>query len=185
MLRAITFVALATAMACAFASGCKNDADKSSATRTSATPSTSASASTNASTSTSAAASAGPASFTGSYTATRGTLYVPDAEAWGGVKFRGDDGGNALGEGTLTFTIDGDAGALSGELQGPLGPATLTGTAQNGVVAFHVAPRETTDMAFSGTGTGDVDGGVASGELHVSSWRANVLRDATFQAKRK
>lgn len=127
-----------------------------------------------------------PKDFAGTYTATAGTLYVPDAEAWKGFKFRGDDAG-ALGEGegAIAFTIDPDGGSLTGSLEGPLGPATLNGVARDGALSFNVAPREKTDMAFSGTGTGTLDGGTASGELHVSSWRANVLRDATFQATPK
>lgn len=155
---------------------CKNDADK-------PAPAPSASASAVASASASAAP-AGPAVYDGTYTATAGTLYVPDAEAWNGVKFRGDDAG-ALGEGALSITIDPDGGALTGKLEGPLGPATINGVAREGSISFHVAPSEKTDLAFSGTGTGAVDGGAVSGEMHLSSWRANVLRDATFQAKKK
>ncbi len=155
---------------------CKNDSDK---------PAPAPSASTSASVVASAsAAPAGPATYDGTYTATAGTLYVPDAEAWKGVKFRGDDAG-AVGEGALSMTIDPDGGALTGKLEGPLGPATINGVAHEGAISFHVAPRETTDMSFSGTGTGTIDGGSVSGEMHLSSWRANVLRDATFQAKRK
>ncbi len=158
---------------------CKDDSNKTA-------PVASASASSSAVASASAAPSvpAGPATYDGTYTATAGTLYVPDAEAWKGVKFRGDDAG-ALGEGAISLTIDPDAGALTGTLEGPLGPATLSGLAAHGNLSFHVAPRDKTDMAFSGTGTGSLDGGTASGEMHVSSWRANVLRDATFQVKRK
>jgi hypothetical protein len=157
---------------------CKNDADK---------PAPAPSGSANASASVVASASAapaGPATYDGTYTATAGTLYVPDAEAWSGVKLRGDDAG-ALGEGALSITIDPDGGALTGKLEGPLGPATINGVAREGAISFHVAPRETTDLSFSGTGTGAVDGGSVSGEMHLSSWRANVLRDATFQAKKK
>ncbi len=155
---------------------CKGEANK-------AAPVASASASTSAVASASAAP-IGPTEYAGSYTATAGTLYVPDAAEWKGVKFRRDDAG-ALGEGAITFTIDPDGGALTGNLEGPLGPATISGVSRDGALSFHVAPRETTDMAFSGTGTGALDGGTASGELHVSSWRANVLRDATFQATPK
>jgi hypothetical protein len=154
---------------------CKDEAKK---------PAPVASASASTAASASAAPPAGPPEYAGSYTATAGTLYVPDAAEWKGVKFRGDDAG-ALGEGTITFTLDPDAGTLAGNLEGPLGPATISGVSRDGALSFHVAPREKTDMAFSGTGTGTLDGGSASGELHVSSWRANVLRDATFTATPK
>ena len=131
-----------------------------------------------------ASAHTGPRVYTGTYNATPGALFVPDAAAWEHVKFRGDDAG-ALGEGTLTFSIDADSGALSGVLDGPLGPATLSGRATDEGLAFNVAPREQTDMAFSGTGTGVVDAGGASGEMQASSWRANVIRTATFAAQAK
>jgi hypothetical protein len=148
-----------------------------------AAPAPSASASSSA-TSAKASVPTGPQVFAGSYTATAGTLFVPDAADWSHVKFRGDDAG-ALGEGTLTFTLDVDSGALSGDLQGPLGPATLGGLAADGTLSFHVSPHDATDMAFSGTGTGTLDDAGVAGEIHVSSWRANVLRDATFHAQRK
>jgi hypothetical protein len=131
-----------------------------------------------------ASAHTGPRVYAGTYNATPGALFVPDAAAWEHVKFRGDDAG-ALGEGTLTFSIDADSGAVSGDLEGPLGPATLSGLAADDALSFSVAPREKSEMAFSGTGTGAVDGGVATGEIHASSWRANVLRTATFAAQAK
>ncbi len=126
----------------------------------------------------------GPRTYRGSYTATAGTLFVPDAAPWEHVKFRGDDAG-ALGEGSLLLSIDADSGAVSGDLQGPLGPAVLRGVTTGEAFSFNIAPREQTDMAFSGTGTGTFDGGLASGEIQASSWRANVLRTATFAAQAK
>lgn len=150
---------------------------------TDAAPATSASVGVSASASASAAP-AGPATYAGTYNAERGTLYVPDAEAWKGVGLRPDDAG-ATGEGAINLVIDPDGGAVSGSLEGPLGPATLSGVSQEGAVSFQVAPKEKTDLAFRGTGTASLDAGVVSGEMHLSSWRANVLRDATFSAKRK
>jgi hypothetical protein len=146
-----------------------------------------ASASVSASVSASASASApvnGPATYAGTYDAERGTLYVPDAEAWKGVGLRPDDAG-ATGEGAITLTIDPDGGALTGTLEGPLGPATLNGVTQENAMTFQVSPKEKTELAFRGTGTASIDGGAITGEMHLSSWRANVLRDATFSAKRK
>jgi len=148
-----------------------------------AVPAPSARPSASVAASTSATVATGPIAFAGAYSATPGVLFVPDAAPWEHVKFRGDDAG-AVGDGTLTFAVDRDSGALSGDLQGPLGPATLSGFADEKSLSFHITPRDATDMAFSGTGTGTVDGGSANGELHVSSWRANVLRDATFRAQK-
>lgn len=123
---------------------------------------------------------AGPVVLSGTYKSTAGTLYVPDAAAFNGFKFRGDDDAGGLGEGPLTLTVDLDAGVVTGALQGPLGPGAITGTARDGTIAFKVTPS-TSELAFSGVGTGAFDGGAASGDMHLSSWHANVLRDATFQ----
>ncbi len=142
------------------------------------------SASVVASASASAIVASGPPTYAGTYNAERGTLYVPDAEAWNGVGLRPDDAG-ATGEGAITIVVDADGGAVTGSLEGPLGPATLSGVSQEGALSFQVAPKEKTDLAFRGTGTASFDAGVVSGEMHLSSWRANVLRDATFSAKRK
>ena len=157
---------------------CKNESSR-------AAPAPSASASASVAASASAPPPA-PSDYAGTYTATAGVLYVPDADVYKGFKFRGDDGGTAgLGEGALSFTLDPDAGTLSGKLEGPLGPATLAGQAQGGELTFHVTPGEGSELSFTGTGTGTLDGGVASGEIHASSWHANLLRDATFTAKPK
>ena len=126
----------------------------------------------------------GPPTYAGTYNAERGTLYIPDAEAWNGVGLKPDDAG-ATGEGPITIVIDPDGGSVSGSLEGPLGPATLSGVSQEGAISFQVAPKDKTDLAFRGTGTASLDAGVVTGEMHLSSWRANVLRDATFSAKRK
>ncbi len=174
----VLIVAFALAIAC----------NKSDASR--AGPAASASASVSpviASASPSASSSAaigGASSFAGTYTATIGVLYVPDAAAWDGVKFRGDYGdAGALGDGKLSLTLD--SGAVTGELEGPLGPATISGVTSEKSVTFNVAPKTPGDFAFSGTGTATIDGDKISGEIHVSSWRANILRDATFAAKKK
>jgi hypothetical protein len=142
------------------------------------------SATASASASATATVPAGPATYAGSYNAERGTLYVPDAEAWKGVGLKPDDAG-ATGEGAITIVVDPDGGAVTGALEGPLGPATLSGVSQEGAVSFQVAPKEKTDLAFRGTGTASLDAGALTGEMHLSSWRANVLREATFSAKRK
>ena len=75
---------------------------------------------------------------------------------------------------------------MIGDLEGPLGPATLSGVAQGSSVSFHVAPAKAPDSPmFAGTGMGTVGESGIAGEIHVSSWRGNVLRDATFQAQRR
>ena len=119
--------------------------------------------------------------YAGTYAASPGTLYVPDAAGFEGFKYRGDDAGVAVGGGTLSFTVATDGGGLVGEMEGPLGPATLSGVASGHALTFQVTPAQASVLQFTGTGTGVVDGGAVSGEMHLSSWHGNVLRDATFQ----
>jgi hypothetical protein len=156
--------------------GCKNQASQ-------ATPAPSASTAPSASASV-AAGPPKPVDWTGTYTATSGTLYVPDAAGYEGFKFRGEDAGAiGTGEGSLSFTVDPDGGIVTGKLEGPLGPSVVTGIAQNGELSFHVAPASESETAFRGTGTASIDGGTATGEIHASTWHANILRDATFTVK--
>lgn len=123
--------------------------------------------------------------YTGTYSAVAGTLFVPEGGPWDGFKFRGDDAG-ALGDGTLHLVVATDGGALSGDLAGPLGPATLSGVAQGSSVSFHIAPAKAPDSPmFTGTAMGAVGDGGITGEIRVSSWRGNVLREATFRAQRR
>ena len=168
----------------AILASCKEPPAATDATPASASASAPAVASASASASGASGGTSGPATYAGTYNAERGTLYVPDAEAWKGVGLKPDDAG-ATGEGPITIAIDPDGGAVTGTLDGPLGPATLSGLSQEGAVTFQVAPKDKTDLAFRGTGTASIDAGVVSGEMHLSSWRANVLREATFSAKRK
>jgi len=126
---------------------------------------------------------AGPVRYAGTYTSNPADLYVPDAEPYKGFKFRGEDAGVALGEGKIQLTVD-PSGSVTGTVEGPLGAATLTGVAADGGVTFHVAPNDPkADLAFSGTGTGEVSATAAKGSMQLSSWRANILREASFTAK--
>lgn len=125
----------------------------------------------------------GPVQYSGTYTSTPTDLYVPDGEPYKGFKFRGDDAGVAIGDGKIQLTVDPN-GSVSGTLDGPLGAATLNGVAADGGLSFHVAPTDPkADLAFSGTGTGEVSASEAKGTMQLSSWRANVLREASFSAK--
>src|ERR1044071_2831821 len=76
----------------------------------------------------------GPAKneWTGDYDSHPGTLSVPEGAEWKGVKFRGDDAGEALGKGNLKITIDPDNQA-HGEGDGPFGPFVIAGSLADNV----------------------------------------------------
>ncbi len=126
---------------------------------------------------------AGPVQYVGSYTSKPTDLYVPDGEPYKGFKFRGEDAGAAIGDGKIQLTID-PSGGVTGTIEGPLGPAALSGVAADGGLTFHVTPNDPkADLALSGVGTGEVTSTEAKGSMQLSSWRANVLREASFSAK--
>lgn len=127
-----------------------------------------------------AAAPAGPRTFKGTYTAVHAGFYVPDAEAYNGVKFRGDDAGDALGDGTLTITIDKE-GMVSGEGEGPLGTITIAGIERDGNVTFTVARKDPNDLGATGTGVGVLAAKSLDGTIRVSAYRAQIIREVTFK----
>ncbi len=125
-----------------------------------------------------------PRSFSGTYTAARASFYVPDGGEYAGVKFRGDDAGDALGEGTLTISIDKD-GIVSGEGDGPLGGFTVAGIERDGDLTFSVRRKDANDLGPTGTGIATMTDGALDGTLRVSAYRAQVIREVTFKLKKK
>lgn len=127
----------------------------------------------------------GPAKneWVGTYDAQPGTLTVPDGAEWKGVKFRGDDAGEALGRGTLKITIDPD-GQARGEGDGPFGAFLVAGTLSDDVLAFSVRRKDPSDMGLTGTGRGSIANAKLEGTIHASKATGNVIREATFSLHR-
>jgi hypothetical protein len=122
---------------------------------------------------------AGAASWSGTYAATAGTMYVPDASEWSGVKFRGDDASLGLGEGALRVTVDA-AGRARGTLDGPLGPLRMEGTLAGGELTLALVPSDATS-GFAGTAVGHAAGTKIEGTMHLASRStASVIRAASF-----
>jgi hypothetical protein len=143
-----------------------------------------ATASVSASASASVAEPGAPRSFTGTYTAARAGFYVPDGGEYAGVKFRGDDAGDALGDGNLTITIDKD-GIVTGEGDGPLGAFTIAGIERDGDLTFSLRRKDANDLGPTGTGIATLTDGALDGTLRVSAYRAQVIREVTFKLKKK
>ena len=127
-----------------------------------------------------APAAGAPRTFKGTYTAARASFYVLDGGEYSGVKFRGDDGGDALGEGPLSITIDKD-GIVSGEGDGPLGPFVIAGIERDGDVTFSLRRKDANDLAPTGTGIATTSDTGLDGTLRVSAYRAQVIREVTFR----
>lgn len=152
-----------------------------------AQPSTSASASAAPSASAAAPLDAGPsiAKWSGTYTSAPGSFYVPDGPEFKGVKFRGEDAGDGLGEGTISFEVDPTTHVLTGTISGALGDLVLSGTAQDDVTTFNVRPKDPSGMGFTGTGRATPKGtSELEGTIRLSKATANVIREATFSVKR-
>ena len=133
--------------------------------------------------STGAAPAGSPASYTGTYKATAGSLYVPEEKDWKGFRFRGEDAGDGLGDGTLTITIKGD-GRVLGEGDGALGKFTLSGVATETGFSANIYRKDPTDGGFTGFLVGTRKESGLDGSMKLSLAHANVLREATFTAKK-
>jgi hypothetical protein len=131
----------------------------------------------------SASASAGPAASTkaasapwsGQYSSSATTLYIPPD--WKGVRWSVAD---SPAGGALALAIDSATGRVSGSLDGPLGPATVDGFARDGGVAGTLARKDPSDRGFTGTLVGSLDGDKLTGTMQMSAADANAVRKATF-----
>jgi hypothetical protein len=149
------------------------------ATTASAAPSASASAGGDA-----AATGNAPAeSWTGKYTSTAGSLFVPDGGEWSNTKWRGDPSTDGLGEGTLTLEIAGPR--VTGTLEGPLGPAVVRGAVAGGQITAWIERTTPSDKGFSGTLAGTASGATLEGTMHLSVYDAHVIREARFTLARR
>lgn len=120
----------------------------------------------------------------GTYTAERSGYFLPDGGEYNGVKFRGDDAGDALGDGTLSLTVNAD-GIVTGEGAGALGGVVLRGVLRGDDLSFAVSRKDPSDLGVTGTGTGTVTGDAVVGSLHLSAYRAQIIREANFKLSRQ
>jgi hypothetical protein len=121
--------------------------------------------------------------WSGHYAAAPGSFSVPDGGEWAGVRFRGEDAGDGLGEGTLSVSVD-PAGRVTGTLEGPLGPARLTGELLANAFSAAVSPSDP-GHGFAGTAVGTLAGDRIAGTIRLSMPTGNVLRAASFALERK
>jgi len=130
------------------------------------------------------AAPAGPVTWSGTYNATPGTLFVPDGGEWSGVKFRGDDASIGLGAGTLTVTVDPQSGRAEGTGEGALGALLVRGLLTDDTFRAQLAPKDPND-GFTGTAVGKREGDSIKGEIRLSLPTGNVIREGTFSLAKK
>jgi hypothetical protein len=126
-----------------------------------------------------------PTTWSGTYTASPGSLYVYDGGEWKGVHFRGDDASIGLGEGPLSFTVDPKTRELRGTASGPLGDVLLTGVvstdiATDSALSFSVVRKDPADHGLTGIGVAHMGEHTLTGTMRLSRGDAHVIRDVTF-----
>lgn len=162
-------LAVLVVMGCSKASG-PSAADPAPSASTAAAPSVAASAS-----ATSAPAAA-PKTWNGTYKSAAASLDVPAdfAKTWAHT-----DRGGGTGDGAISLTIDGASGRATGTLEGPLGPALLSGDVAGGTLTAAVRRKDPTDRGFTGTLRGTVTADHIDATMTLASAEGAVQRSAT------
>ncbi len=146
-----------------------------SVTASAATPTASSSATTTAP---APAASGAAALWRGTYKSAAATMTV--APAWKKGHWSGPASNAGLGEGTVAIDVDPTTHRVTGTLDGPLGPATIDGVADEGKLTASIARKDPSDRGFTGTLVATVTADHVEGTMNVAPGQAGELRTATF-----
>jgi hypothetical protein len=90
-----------------------------------------------------------------------------------------------IGEGTATLVVDASTGRVTGDLDGPLGPASIEGAASDGTVSATVRRKDPLDRGFAGTLVGSMANDRLEGTMSLSLGQASAVRTATFALSRE
>jgi hypothetical protein len=97
------------------------------------------------------------------------------------VKWRGDDAGEGLGEGSISLTIDTGAHVVTGLADGPIGDVLLSGAVDDGKVTASVRRKNATDRGLTGTLIATLTAERVEGMMRLSFGDAHIIREATFR----
>jgi hypothetical protein len=122
-------------------------------------------------------ASAAPIAWRGTYKSEAGTLYIPPELK---VSWKPAETSAGLGEGSISISVEQGTGRVRGDLDGPLGPAALTGLAAEGKVTATIARKDPKDRGFAGTMIGTLGIDKGEGTMNVSLPEGGAIRAATF-----
>jgi hypothetical protein len=122
-------------------------------------------------------------SWAGTYRSAASSLTVPPE--WKKVHWSDTASTQGVGDGAMTLDVDGATGRVTGTLDGPLGPATLDGTAADGKVSATIVRKDPNDHGFGGTLLATVNGDKLEGTVSASLGMASALRTATFTLARR
>lgn len=122
-----------------------------------------------------------PLHWRGTYTSVAATLQIPPE--WKGVHWTVPATPAGLGDGTIDLSLDPGTGRVEGLVDGPLGPARLSGYAtpgSAGEVTATIVRTDPSDRGFTGTLAGTRDATHLDGTLNVALAEAEAIRKATF-----
>jgi len=177
--RSLLPFALLALVACNDKSSGNAPAPSASAAAASASATASATASAPAASASAPASATAASSWSGSYKSAGASLYVPTQKPFDAVKWRGDDAGGGVGDGSLELAID-SSGRVSGTSSGALGAVVVSGMYADGELTATLARKDPTDGGFTGTAVGKLAGDKIEGTIHLSLPNATALRTATF-----
>ena len=120
------------------------------------------------------------AAYEGKYTTTAvTTITLPE-----GVKWKGEEGPEGIGEGKVTLDI-GEGGRVTGTVDGVLGTALVEGLVEGDTFAATFRRKDATDNGFYGTLGGKIAGDKIEGTLAASRGNAGLVREGKFSLGKK
>ena len=131
-----------------------------------------------------APAAATETTWTGKYTVSAGTMYVPENKDWSSVKFKNDDT-KLLGDGEIKLSVD-PSGRVSGSTEaGPLGASIIEGMSENGALNATIRRKDLADLGLTGTLVAKITGDALEGTMNLAEANAAVVRIGKVDAKQK
>jgi hypothetical protein len=115
--------------------------------------------------------------WSGTYASTAGVLYVPPELK---VSWKPTATTTGVGDGALSLRVDRATGQVRGEVDGPLGPATLAGFADSGKITATISRKDPSDHGFAGTMVGTLGPDRGEGTMNLSLAEGGAIRTATF-----
>jgi hypothetical protein len=107
------------------------------------------------------------------------------ASAWKKTAWSDTKATAGIGDGTMSLVVEASTGRVTGELEGPLGPAILEGAAADGALSATVRRRDPSDRGFAGTLVGSMANDRIEGTMSLSLGQASAVRGATFSLSRE
>ena len=124
------------------------------------------------------------ATYSGKYSVSPASYYIPTSKDWSSVKQAKDDPTKHVGDGTLTLVVDGE-GKVTGTIDsGPAGPAVIEGSVIDGEPRGFIRRKDPGDQGLTGTFTAMASGNTAEGKLSLAEASAAIVREGKFSLEK-